>query len=238
MQNIKKIKIDLYADGSDLNEIKYYNKFNFIKGFTTNPSLMKKSNVKNYEKFAIKSSSILKKNKNISFEVFSDDLGEMYNQAIKINSWGDNIFVKIPITNSKREYCLKLIKKLSMKKVKLNITAITTFDQGIKVINSLDKNTESIISIFAGRIADTGVDPEKIILKLKKKISSKKHKLLWASTRELFNIFQAQRSGCDIITISPNILAKLNLIGRDLKEYSLDTVKMFLKDAQDAKYKI
>tara|TARA_B100001057_G_C22761556_1_gene915979 strand:- start:552 stop:1247 length:696 start_codon:yes stop_codon:yes gene_type:complete len=231
------MKIDLYADGANEKEILFYNKQKRIKGLTTNPSLMKKSGVKNYQLFAKK---ILKKvKKPISFEVFSDNFKDMYTQALKISSWGNNVFVKIPITNSKGKSSISLIKKLSNKKIKLNITAIFTLDQISEVIKALDTQTSSIVSIFAGRIADTGRDPEpfmKHAYKLSK--NKKKIKILWASTREVFNIQQAIRCKSHIITVPTNILKKTKLNGYSLKKYSKDTVKEFYKDALAAGYKI
>lgn len=231
------MKIQLYADGANDKEILFYNRQKKIMGLTTNPSLMRKSGIKNYEMFAKK---ILKRvYKPISFEVFSDNFNEMYSQAIKISSWGKNVYVKIPVTNSKGKSSVNLIKKLSKLKIKLNITAIFTKDQISKVINSLDKSTPSIISIFAGRIADTGRDPEPFMKFAYKKSRNKKNiKILWASTREVFNIHQAIRCKSHIITVPTNILKKTKLNGYNLKKYSKDTVKEFYKDALAAGYKI
>jgi transaldolase len=231
------MKIDLYADGANEKDILFYNKQNKIKGLTTNPSLMKKSGIRNYELFARK---ILKKvKKPISFEVFSDNFDEMYIQAVKISSWGKNVFVKIPITNSRGESSINLIRKLSKRKIKLNITAIFTFNQISKVVKALDNKTSSIVSIFAGRIADTGRDPEpfmKYAYKLSK--NKKKIKILWASTREVINIYQAKRCKSHIITVPTGILKKTKLHAYSLKQYSKDTVKEFYKDALAAGYKI
>ncbi len=231
------MKIEIYADGANEKDILFYNKQKSIKGLTTNPSLMKKSGIKNYKNFAKK---ILKKvKKPISFEVFSDNFDEMYEQAIKISSWGKNVFVKIPITDSKGKSSINLIKKLSQKKIKLNITAIFTLSQISKVIKAVDNKTPSIISIFAGRIADTGRDPEPFMryaYKLSK--NKKKIKILWASTREVFNIQQAIRCQSHIITVPTGILKKTKLNGYNLRKYSKDTVKEFYKDALSAGYKI
>ena len=231
------MKIDLYADGANEKDILFFNNKKKIRGLTTNPSLMRKSGIKNYEIFAKK---ILKKvKKPISFEVFSDDFNEMYNQAIKISSWGKNVYVKIPISNSKGKSSINLIKKLSNKKIKLNITAIFTYDQIKKVIKAVGNKTPSIISIFAGRIADTGRDPEpymKFAYKLAK--NKKTVKILWASTREVFNITQAERCKSHIITVPTNILNKLSIKNYNLKKYSKKTVKEFYKDALAAGYKI
>ncbi len=237
---MKKLKIKIYADGADYKSILDFNKKKYIKGLTTNPSLMKKSGIKNYSKFAKK---ILKKvkSKPISFEVFADDEKGMYRQAKIISKWAKNVYVKIPVTNTKGEGSYNLIKKLSDENIKLNITAIFTYKQVKKVINSLNKNTNSIISIFAGRIADAGTNPELIILKSLKTLKLKKNKkceILWASTRELYNIISAEKIGCHIITVPNNILSKVSLIGKNLNKYSLETVKDFYKDAQSAGYKI
>jgi|TARA_B110000977_G_scaffold127015_1_gene162325 transaldolase len=233
-------KIKIFADGADYKSILNFNKKNFIKGLTTNPTLMKKSGVKNYSEFAKK---ILKKVtiKPISFEVFADDEKSMYKQAKEISTWGKNVYVKIPVTNTRGVGCYNLIKKLSNENIKLNVTAIFTNNQVTKVINSLNMNTKSIISIFAGRIADTGIDPSLLIsfclknLKLKK---NKKCEVLWASTREIYSIIAAEKLGCHIITVPNNILSKINLIGKNLNSYSLETIKDFYKDAKSAGFKI
>jgi transaldolase len=235
MENIK-----IFADGADYKSIVNYNKKFFIKGLTTNPSLMKKSGVKNYADFAKKVLKVVNK-KPISFEVFSDDFNGMYNQAKIIASWGKNVYVKIPVTNTKGKNSYSLIKKLSEEKIKLNITAIFTNDQIKNVIKSLNPDIKSIISIFAGRIADTGKNPEKLIIKTLKLLKKQKNfncEVLWASTRELYNIVSASKIGCHIITVPNNILEKLNLFNKSLKIYSLETVKEFYKDAKEANFKI
>ena len=232
------MKIKIYADGANEKEILYFNRKKNIFGLTTNPSLMRKSGIKNYKDFCVKILKKVKK-KSISFEVFADDFQNIYNQSKKISSWGNNVYVKIPITNTKGTSSRKLIKKLSYEKIKLNITAIFTKSQVDVVHKSLAKNTPAIISIFAGRIADTGKDPSKIIMYASKLFRRNlKHKILWASTREIININQAEKSGADIITVPTNILKKTNLINKNLKTYSLETVKEFYKDAKAAKYKI
>lgn len=236
--NFSRFNIAIYADGANMKDILYFNSKKFIKGLTTNPTLMKKSGIKNYKKFALDVLKIVKK-KPISFEVFSDDFKEMYRQAKVISSWGDNVFVKIPVTNTKGLFSYKLISKLSNEGIKLNVTAVLLQDQVNKIVKSLNKKTRSIISIFAGRIADTGRDP--IPLVKKSVLLTKKYKniqILWASTRESLNIFQAQKVNCDIITVTTDILSKVNIFGYDLKKYSLDTVKMFYNDAAKAGYKI
>ena len=236
--NFSRFNIAIYADGANMKDILYFNSKKFIKGLTTNPTLMKKSGIKNYQKFALDVLKIVKK-KPISFEVFSDDFKEMYRQAKVISSWGDNVFVKIPVTNTKGLSSYKLISKLSNEGIKLNVTAVLLQDQVNNIVKSLNKKTRSIISIFAGRIADTGRDP--IPLVQKSVLLTKKYKniqILWASTRESLNIFQAQKINCDIITVTTDILSKVNIFGYDLKKYSLDTVKMFYNDAAKAGYKI
>jgi transaldolase len=236
--NFSRFNIAIYADGANMKDILYFNSKKFIKGLTTNPTLMKKSGIKNYQKFALDVLKIVKK-KPISFEVFSDDFKEMYRQAKIISSWGDNVFVKIPVTNTKGLSSYKLISILSNEGIKLNVTAVLLQDQVNNIVKSLNKKTRSIISIFAGRIADTGRDP--IPLVKKSVLLTKKYKniqILWASTRESLNIFQAQKINCDIITVTTDILSKVNIFGYDLKKYSLDTVKMFYNDAAKAGYKI
>jgi transaldolase len=234
---ILNIKTKIFADGADLNSMIELNKLSYIKGLTTNPSLMRKAGIDDYETFA---KSVLQnvKEKSVSFEVFSDNHDEMYIQAKKISSWGNNAFAKIPICNTKKQYSYDLIKKLSDENVKLNITAIMTKDQIDGVYNSLKKNTESFVSIFAGRIADTGVDPEAIIkyaVDINKNFNSE---IIWASTREVLNIFQCAKLGCDIITVTPELIGKLKNLGKNLEEYSVDTVKMFYNDAKSAGYEI
>ncbi len=235
---MKNLKIKIFADGANEQQMLKFNKLSYIKGLTTNPSLMKKAGVKNYVEFSKK---ILKKikNKPISFEVFSDDISEMYKQAKIINSWGKNVYVKIPITNSKGKSCNNIIKKLSNENVNLNITAVFTLEQikGLKKV--LNPKSKSIISIFAGRIADTGRSPNQIIKKSVKMFSKqKKIEILWASTREMFNIFEANKLNCHIITVTPDILKKNKLVNYSLKKYSLDTIKDFYKDAKEVGYKI
>jgi transaldolase len=238
MKKIEDLKIKIFSDGADKKEMLDMNSKTFVKGFTTNPSLMKKTGIKNYEEFARNILSIIKE-KPISFEVFSDDFDEMERQAMKIKSWADNVYVKIPITNTKKEISDKLIKRLVEKKVKLNITAILTLGQVETVLGVLDKNVPSIISVFAGRIADTGRDPIPIMRDcLNEMKNNPNSELLWASSRELLNIIQANNIDCHIITVTKDIINKLELINFDLEEYSLDTVKNFYKDASEANFKI
>ena len=230
--------ISIYADGADLKQILQLNKLDYIEGFTTNPTLMKSSGIKNYKKFAIDLLGHIK-NKPISFEVFADDIYEMERQAYEIATWGKNINIKIPITNTKGVSTKKLISKLSKDGIICNVTAIFTKKQLYDLMTEIKKQSHIILSVFAGRIADTGVDPQ-TILKQCSKILKKfpNSKLLWASTREVFNIFQAARSGCQIITVPNDILLKLNNIKKNLNTFSIETVKMFYNDAQKAGYKI
>lgn len=236
--NLKNLNIKIFADGADQETMFTMYSKDYIGGLTTNPTLMRKSGVNDYKLFC---KTILKviKNKPLSFEVFSDNFDEMRQQAIQISSWGDNVYVKIPITNTKKEGCYDLVKELSYRGIKLNITAIMTNEQVSKVLNCLNPKVPSYISIFAGRIADTGRDPI-VIMKnaLKDMNTHPQAELIWASPRELYNIFQANEIGCHIITVTDDILKKIKMIGYDLEEYSLDTVKMFYNDSVVAGYKI
>lgn len=236
--NLENLKIKIFADGADIESmIEMYNK-SYIKGLTTNPTLMNKAGVKNYRAFALDVLSVVK-DKPISFEVFSDDFDEMIFQAKEIASWGSNVNIKIPITNSQGQETTSVIENLSNSGVILNVTAVMTTAQVTKVVNSINTETSAFISIFAGRIADTGIDPIFTMsesLKIMK--STPNLELIWASPRELLNIIQADEIGCHVITASSDILGKLDLIGKDLLEYSLDTVKMFKNDAEKSGYSI
>ena len=235
---VKISTIKIFADGADLNSIERLLKNKLVKGFTTNPTLMKKAGIKNYEIFS-KSVAKLVYPKSVSLEVFSDDLNEMYSQAKIISSWGKNIFVKIPIINTMGFSTNRIVKKLSDEKVNLNITAIFTFKQIKDVIKVLNKNSNTILSIFAGRIADSGRDPEHLIkksIKISKKY--KKIQILWASTREAYNVIQAVNCGCHIITISDDIINKVKYFGKNLNIFSKETVKMFYNDAKSSGFKI
>jgi len=238
MNRVEKLKVQIFADGADkAGMLEMYNK-SFIKGLTTNPTLMKKAGIKDYEAFA-KDILLEVKDKSISFEVFSDDLDEMEKQALKIATWGENVYVKIPITNTKGIPTYSLIKKLSDKGVKVNVTAIMTLEQVRDVVLSLNQNVPSYVSVFAGRIADTGVDPVPLMSAAVLITSmNSKAEVIWASPRELLNIFQADEIGCQIITVTNDILKKLDLVDYNLSSYSLDTVKMFYNDALAAGYNI
>ncbi len=238
MNSIKNLKIKIFADGANVKEMVDLYHSGIVRGFTTNPTLMRKDGVNNYEKFA---KEVLAEIKDlpISFEVFSDDFESMEREARKISSWGKNVVVKIPITNSKGDSSVPLIEKLSNDGLALNVTAILPIEQVESVINVINEVTPIIISVFAGRVADTGRDPVPYMKKAVEIVKRKKNaELLWASSRELLNLFQAEECGCQIITITNDILKKLKMVGKDLEELSLDTVKMFYNDASNAGYKI
>ena len=230
--------IKIYCDSADYKIIKKYNKYNLVKGFTTNPSLMRLAGAKNYKDYSKKILKICK-NKPISFEVFSDDLNSMINQAYLINSWGKNVYVKIPVVNSRGKFTGKVIKELSNQGVKLNITAVYTFEQVKKIYKLLNKNTKSIISIFAGRMSDTGKDPIPVFkssLSLTKK--NKNIMILWASTREAYNFIQAKKLGTNIITMPPKIIDQIKNFGKSYKSLTINTVKNFLIDSKKSRFKI
>jgi transaldolase len=232
------MKIKIFSDGANKQDMIDMAQLPHIKGLTTNPTLMMKAGIKNYEQFA-KEILLEIKDKPISFEVFSDDFEEMESQALKIASWGENVYVKIPITNTNGISSSKLIKNLSKNKVKVNVTAVMTIEQVKISLDNLDPEVASYISIFAGRIADTGLDPVPIMkeaLEVMKPIS--KSELIWASPRELLNIIQANEINCHIITATKDILNKLSLIGKSLEDYSLETVQMFRNDAISAKFEL
>ncbi|MGZ5475156.1 MAG: transaldolase [Thermoanaerobaculia bacterium] len=233
-----KLKIDLYADGADVRDMIAARESGIVKGFTTNPTLMKKSGVTDYEAFAKEALKAVA-GMPISFEVFADDFAEMERQARRICTWGDAVFVKIPITNTKAEPAIPLIKRLSAAGVKLNITAILTVKQVRETVDALHPNTPAIVSVFAGRIADTGRDPVPLMKECAAITRQKpKAQLLWASPRELLNIYHAEECGCHIITVTSDILKKLAMVGKPLQELSLDTVKMFYNDASAAGFKL
>jgi len=238
MKKVEELKVQIFADGADkAGMLEMYEK-PFIKGLTTNPTLMKKAGITDYRAFC-KDILTSIKDKPLSFEVFSDDFSEMERQALEIASWGENVYVKIPVTNTKQEPCYDLVKRLAAKKVKLNVTALMTLDQVGNVVAALDPNVPSYVSVFAGRIADTGYDPVPLMKKAVELLRvAPASELIWASPRELLNIFQADEIGCHVITVTNDILKKLSLVGYNLDEYSLDTVKMFHKDAVEAGFKL
>ena len=227
----------IYCDIADINQIIKFNKKKTVKGFTTNPSLMRKAGAKNYKEYSKKILKVCKKP--ISFEVFGDDYKSMRDQALKINSWQKNVYVKIPIINSKGLFMGKLIKELNNMNIKLNITAVYNSNQTQKILKNLNKKTKVIISIFAGRAADAGKDP---LPELKKSISlSKKFKnvqILWASVREPYNYIQAKQIGCHLITIPPTIIEKIEKFGKSIDQLTKETVMGFLKDSKKSKFKI
>ena len=232
------MKTKIFCDSANFKIIKKLNKKSLVSGFTTNPSLMKLSGAKNYKKYSLKLLKVCKK-KPISLEVFADTFEDMLRQALIINSWGKNVYVKIPVVNSKGLFSGKVIKKLSNKKIKLNITAVYTVSQVRKIIKQIDKNSKTIISIFAGRMADVGKDPITEIknsLKLAKKY--KNVEILWASTREPYNFLQAKKLKCHIITAPPQIIEKIENFGKTFQKLTIDTVKGFLIDSKKSKFKV
>jgi transaldolase len=233
-----KLTIDIYADGADVDEMLAALKQPYIKGFTTNPTLMHKAGLTDYEAFA---SNVLAHIMDlpISFEVFSDDFDEMERQARLIDSWGPNVYVKIPVTNTSGEFAGKVIRSLANDGIKLNVTALLTVEQVRDVAAALDPAIPAIVSVFAGRIADTGVDPVPIMKESLKVLKIRPQaKLLWASPRELLNLVQADQMGCHVVTVTPDILKKLPMLGKDLAQLSLETVQMFHDDAQKAGFSL
>jgi transaldolase len=232
------MKTKIFCDIADFETIKFFNNNPIVDGFTTNPSLMRLAGAKNYKEYSLKILKVCKK-KPISFEVFADDPKEMLNQAYKINTWGKNVYVKIPVVNSKGLFMGSVIKELSNKGIKLNITAVYTFEQAKKIYKSLNKKTKSIISIFAGRMADKGKDPLPIFKKsiyLTKK--NKNIEVLWASTREAYNYIQAKQLKCNIITMPPKVIKQISSFGKSFESMTIDTVKGFLEDSKKSKFKL
>ena len=232
------MKTKIFCDSADFTIIKKLNNNSLVSGFTTNPSLMKLSGAKNYRHYSFKLLKVCKK-KPISLEVFGDTSYQMLRQALIINSWGKNVYVKIPVVNSKGLFSGKVIKTLSQKGIKLNITAVYTVNQVKKILKSINKNSKTIISIFSGRMSDVGKDPVPIIkesVRLTKKM--KRVEILWASTREAYNYLQAKKCGCSIITMPSAIIQKISKFGKTYQELTLDTVKKFLKDSRDSDFKI
>ena len=232
------MKTKIFCDIADIKTIKKFNKKKIVKGFTTNPSLMRKAGAKDYKFYSKKILKICKK-KPVSLEVFADQYNGMKMQALQINSWGKNVYVKIPVVNSKGFFTGKIIRELNRKKIKMNITAVYTSRQTQKILKLIDKKTKVIISIFAGRAADIGKDP---IPEFKKSISmAKKYKnveVLWASVREPYNYLQAKQLGCHIITVPPSIIEKIEKFGKKFDQLTIETVKTFLIDSKKSKFKI
>ncbi len=238
MPSLSDLKVKLYADGAEKEGMLALYREKVVKGFTTNPSLMNKAGIKDYRAFAKDIASHIT-DLSISFEVFSDDIAEMERQASEIKTWGKNVYVKIPITNTKQESCLPLVKKLTNQGVNLNVTALMTLEQVKGTCDALKGGAPAIVSVFAGRIADTGVDPIPFVKDCAGVCAAlPQAELLWASTREVINIWQADAAGCKIITVPHDILRKLKGIGTNLTELSLDTVKQFLKDTTAAGFKL
>lgn len=238
MPSCDNLRVKIYADGADLNEMLRLARNPLIKGLTTNPTLMAKANITDYESFA---HTVLNQIRDlpISFEVFADDLYEMEQQALQIKEWGPNVYVKIPVTNTRGESTSPILYRLARAQVKLNVTAIFTLEQVHEVCEAIQGRSPSVISVFAGRIADTGLDPMPLMSEANQIVKQYKNsELLWASPREILNIFQADEIDCDIITVSHSILSKLNTVGKDLTEFSRETVQMFYDDAVAAGFKL
>ena len=234
MKRVEELSVKIFADGAEkAGMLEMYAK-PFIKGFTTNPTLMHKAGLTDYRAFAREIVEAIP-DRPISFEVFSDEFGDMERQAREIATWGDNVYVKIPVTNTRREPAYDLVRRLSEEGIKLNITAIMTVDQVRHIVDAVSEGAPSCISVFAGRIADTGRDPVPIMAECVGLLkAAPAAELIWASPRELLNIMQADAIGCHIITVTNDILKKLTLVGKDLSDYSLDTVKMFFDDGRKA----
>jgi len=238
MTRTNSLNVKIFADGADLDGIRKLAQNPLIKGFTTNPTLMRKDGVSDYAAFARDMLGVIN-GAPVSFEVFADAFDEMEAQALEIASWGDNIYVKIPITNTRGESSVPLVGRLSAQKVQVNVTAMMTLDQVRHVAGALHGETPAVVSVFAGRIADTGLDPVPLMREAASILESRpKAELLWASPRELLNIFHADEVGCHIITVTHDLLGKLSGVGKDLNQFSLETVKMFYDDASAAGYTI
>ena len=238
MKTIADLKVKIFADGADLKVIADLARRPHIKGFTTNPTLMRRAGIADYRAFSLEVLGIIG-GRPVSFEVFSDEFAEMEKQALEIASWGSNVYVKIPVTNTRGEFAGDLIQRLARAGVQLNITAILPLEQVKEVVRCLSPAVPSYVSVFAGRMADTGRDPVPHMTEAVRLLQGNpKAELIWASPRELLNIFHADAIGCQVITVTNDILAKLPLVGKDLAEYSLDTVKMFRNDALSAGFQI
>ena len=232
------MSIKIFCDIADLDNIKKFNKIKLVKGFTTNPSLMRKAGAKDYKSYSKQILKVCNK-KPISFEVFADNFKFMIEQGVKINKWGKNVYVKVPVVNSKNQFSGQVIKELNRRKIKLNITAVYTAKQTKKILEKIDKKTKVIISIFAGRAADTGKDPvPEFVKSIKIAKSFKNVEILWASVREPYNYIQAKQLGCHIITIPPSIIEKIQKFGKSFDQLTKETVKNFLIDSRKSKFKI
>ncbi len=238
MKSIDELKVKIFADGADKAGMLAMYAKPFIKGFTTNPTLMRKAGIKDYEAFAKEILAVIP-DRPISFEVFSDEFSEMRHQAMKISRWGKNVYVKIPVTNTRRESARPLVAELAKEGVKVNVTAMMTLDQVGEMTEAIGAAAPACLSVFAGRIADTGRDPVPLMAQAVKRMARyRNQELIWASPRELLNIFQAEQIGCHIITVTNDILKKLDGVGKELEAFSLETVKMFHDDAAGAGYSI
>jgi len=238
MRNVSGLKIKLFADGADKTQILKSRANPLIKGFTTNPTLMRAAGVKDYQAFAFEILEVIREQP-ISFEVFADEFNEMERQARKIASWSNNVYVKIPVTNTRGESSMELVRRLTHSGVKVNVTAVLTLSQVHLAASALDGGAPAVISVFAGRIADTGRDPVPIMTAAVEMVSPHPNiELIWASPRELLNIFQANGIGCHIITVTDSVLSKLEIVGKDLGDFSLETVSMFHTDAVRSGYQL
>ena len=238
MPSVNQLKVKIFADGADKAGMLEMYKNPNVSGFTTNPTLMRKAGVTDYEA-AAKDILAAIPDRSISFEVFADDFSEMERQARRIATWGKHVSVKIPITNTKKESAIPLVRKLSQEGVALNVTAMFTLDQVQDVVDAVKGGAPCYVSVFAGRIADTGIDPVPVMAESVKRLKAAPNtQLIWASPRELLNIFQADEIGCHVITVTNDIIKKLSLVGKDMNEYSLETVKMFYDDGKAAGYKL
>lgn len=236
MPSLSELRVKLFADGADLPVVAELAAKPLIRGFTTNPTLMRQANVRDYKAFALEALKLVG-GRPISFEVFADDFAQMEREAREIASWGTNVYVKIPVTNSLGECSGPLIRRLSAAGVQLNVTALLTCSQVARVVESLAEEATSFVSVFAGRIADTGRDPIPVMAEAVRLLRARpKAELIWASPRELLNVFHAEATGCHIITATKDILGKLQLVGKDLERFSLETVQMFREDALEAGY--
>ncbi len=234
MTPVEQLAVQIFADGADLPSMLELYRKPYIKGFTTNPTLIRKAGVSDYRAFAQQVLEAIP-DRPISFEVFSDEFEEMERQAREIARWGENVYVKVPVTNTRREPSYELVRRLSNDGVRVNVTALMTLDQVTAVAEAVGSGAPACVSVFAGRVADTGVDPVPLMAEAVRRLArAPQAELIWASPRELLNIFQADAIGCHIITVTTDILEKLSLVGRDLEDYSLDTVQMFYSDATQA----
>ena len=234
MTPVEQLAVQIFADGADLPSMLELYRKPYIKGFTTNPTLIRKAGVSDYRAFAQQVLEAIP-DRPISFEVFSDEFEEMERQAREIARWGENVYVKVPVTNTRREPSYELVRRLSNDGVRVNVTALMTLDQVTAVAEAVASGAPACVSAFAGRVADTGVDPVPLMAEAVRRLArAPQAELIWASPRELLNIFQADAIGCHIITVTTDILEKLSLVGRDLEDYSLDTVQMFYSDATQA----